>query len=209
MKPPQLFIIITLILIAAVYWLWRAPEPEPGIGISLIADQPLPTEQPATAEVTVLLEQAVVGDIQPSPPPTGNNITQEAVAPDVKTAVPFTQMPIELREMTMAYFMAYRQGNYEFAALIALDAIEISDDYPAIKIMMHTGAGLNYEKLRFIEMAIEQYQLALAMNPEHRPSYTALRRLDPEFAASHPELPKPERKKTVTRPTTATTTTGQ
>ena len=209
MKPPQLFIIITLILIAAVYWLWPAPEPEPGLGISLIADQPLPTEQPATAEDKALLEQAVVGDIQPSPPPTGNNITQESVAPDVKTVVPFTQMPIELREMTMAYFMAYSQGNYEFAALIALDAIEISDDYPAIKTLMHMGAGQNYEKLRFIEMAIEQYQLALITTPEHRPSYTALRRLDPEFAATHPELPTPERNKPATRPPTATTTTGQ
>jgi hypothetical protein len=207
MKPRQGFIIVALILVAAVYWLWRSPQQGPGI--SLIEDQPLPTEQPASAEDTVLLEQAVVDDIQPSPPPAGNNITQETVAPDVKTVVPLTQMPIELREMTMAYFMAYRQGNYEFAALIALDAIEISDDYPAIKIMMHTGAGLNYEKLRFIEMAIEQHQLALIITPEHRPSYTALRRLDPEFAATHPELPKPERKKPATRPPTATTTTGQ
>jgi hypothetical protein len=207
MKPPQLFILIALILVAAVYWLWRSPEQGPGI--SLLVDQPLPTEQPAPAEDKVLVEQAVVDDIQPPPPSAGNNIAQETVALDVKTAVPFTQMPIELREMTMAYFMAYRQGNYEFAALIALDAIEISDDYPAIKIMMHTGAGLNYEKLRFIEMAIEQYQLALIITPEHRPSYTALRRLDPEFAATHPELPKPERKKPATRPPTATTTTGQ
>jgi tetratricopeptide (TPR) repeat protein len=207
MKPAQLFIISAIILTTVVYWLWLSPEQGPGI--SLIADQPLPKEQPAPAQDKVLLEQALADDIQAPTPQTGDNVTQEAAAPVLKTAVKFAQLPSELREMIGTYFIAYRQGNYDFAALVALDAIELSDDYPKIKILMHAGAGQCYEKLHFIEMAIEQYQQALVIDPKHRPSYMALRRLDPEFAASHPELPKPERKKTVTRPPTATTTTGQ
>jgi hypothetical protein len=201
MKPVQTFIIIILIVIAAIYWLWRSPEQ--GSNIIPIARP----QQPAQAKA--LIEQTLFANIQPPPPLASKNITPEAVAPSLKTAVPFTQIPIELRDMILAYFTAYRQGNYDFAALIALDAIEISDDYPPIKTLMHYGAGQNYEKLEFIEMAIEQYQLARTITPEHRPSYKALRQLDPEFAASHPELPKPERKKPVTRPPAATTTTGQ
>jgi tetratricopeptide (TPR) repeat protein len=205
MKPLQGFIIVAIILVAAIYWLWRSPQQ--GAGISLIADQPMPTEQPAPPQDKVLEEQTTWIDMQP--PPTTKESTPEAVAPDLKTAGPFTQIPIELREMIRDSFIAYRQGNYDFAALIALDAIEISDDYPPIKTLMHYGAGLNYEKLEFIEMAIEQYQLALAITPEHRPSHKALRRLDPVFAVSHPELPKPERKKPATLPPAATTTTRQ
>lgn len=191
MKPPQLFIILALILVAAVYWLW--PSPQQGSGTSLIADQPLPIEQPAPTQDKVLKEQTALIDMQP--PPTSKESTPEAVAPDLKTAAPYTQIPIELREMIRDAFTAYRQGNYDFAALIALDAVEISNDYPQIKTLMLNGAGLNYEKLGFIEMAIEQYQLALEVTPKYRPSYNALRRLDPAFAASHPELPKPEHKK--------------
>jgi hypothetical protein len=206
MRPLQTFIIVTIVFVGAFQWLWHSPEQGPNI--TPIASHQQSKEQPA--QDNVLIEQTVFANIQPPSPPASKNITPEAVAPRLKTAVPsFAQMPIELREMTRAYFIAYGQGNYEFAALIALDAIEISDDYPGIKIMMHTGAGRNYEKLGFIGMAVEQYQLALTISPEHRPSYKALRRLDPEFAASHPELLKPERKKPATRPPTTTTTTLQ
>jgi hypothetical protein len=46
-----------------------------------------------------------------------------------------------------------------------------------------------------IEYAAMLVQEALAIYPLHRSSYNGMRRLDPEFAATHPPLPVPEASK--------------
>lgn len=116
--------------------------------------------------------------------------TKEAENIDPLAPIKPELLPPELQEMVEVIFVAFYQGNHEYAALVALDALELSDAYPNVMLMLHTTIGVNYEKLGYIDMAIEQYQQALALLPDHRNSYNALRRLDPQFAANNPELPK-------------------
>ncbi len=79
-------------------------------------------------------------------------------------------------------------GNYDYAALIALDAEELSADYPQVQLLLLSSIARNYENLGYLDMATEQYRRVLAIDPGHAPSYNALRRLDPEFDATHREL---------------------
>ena len=203
MNRPLIFLII-IILLGFIYLLYTTQQQGP---------VPSPTanhQQPTLHSPSIAPDKPSEAMINPAPAvdPDIQDITPETSTPDPKTVTPRVTFPAELSDMLASYFTAQRQGNYEFAALVALDAIEISDDYPKLKVVLHAGAGQSYEKLGFIEMAIEQYQLALSINPEHRLSYISMRRLDPAFAASHPELPKPQNKKPATTPRPAITTTS-
>lgn len=147
----------------------------------------LPATEPEKQHVE-LSPKPKITDWQASSPPAPPTMTVENIDP--QAPINAEQLPPELQEMVQVIFVEFYKGNHEFAALIALDALEISDAYPNVTLMLHTTIGVNYEKLGYIDMAIEQYQQALALLPGHHNSYNALRRLDPEFAANHPELPK-------------------
>lgn len=197
MKTP-LTVLLIIVLLGSIYLVYLSQQPTSAI--SPAANDHQPTLQSPSIPQDILIEAGI------KPAPAFEDIAPEALTPDSKTVTPPVAFPDELRDMLVAYFNAQKQGNYEFAALVALDAIEISDDRPKLKVVLHAGAGQSYEKLGFIEMAIEQYQFALVINPEHRLSYISMRRLDPEFAASHPDLPKPQNKRTTTSPKPGTTT---
>lgn len=202
------FIFILAGLAGLQYWL---DQPEPVAAIATIEGS---KEDTVFEELASLIAEPAP-TIEPQPQPeagtesetiieikTGREENQEI---DFLKPINFEEVPPELKEVIRSVYVEYYRGNYEYAAMIALDALEMSEDYPKIQLIMHTGAGIGYEKIGYIGMAIEQYQQALAIFPEHRHSYNAMRRLDPAFAASHPELPKPQPKKPATAAKPVTT----
>jgi tetratricopeptide (TPR) repeat protein len=104
-------------------------------------------------------------------------------------------IPPEVLSLMQSYFVEFTKGNIEYAAMLAQEALEISDDYPVVKPTLYGIIGHSYENLGYIDMAIEQHRAALEIYPLHRSSYNGMRRLDPEFAATHPPLPVPEASK--------------
>jgi hypothetical protein len=113
-----------------------------------------------------------------------------AARDDQIPAIP-ADLPPELSALLGTIMKEVAAGNYDHAALIALDAEELSADYPQVQLLLLSSIARNYENLGYLDMAIEQYRRALALDPGHAPSYNALRRLDPEFEAIHPELGSP------------------
>jgi tetratricopeptide (TPR) repeat protein len=111
---------------------------------------------------------------------------QAATAPQ---NVSYTELPGELRELLELAVVETIRGNYTNAALVALDAIELSDKYPSKREYLHQLAGWNYEQAGSFDFAMEQYRLALAINPTQRNAYSGLRRLDAKFGEDHPPLP--------------------
>lgn len=104
-------------------------------------------------------------------------------------------LPAAFMELVQLLVTETNNGNHAAAALVALDAIEISREFPEKHEFLHQMAGLNYEQAGIIDFAVEQYRLALALNPDQRSSYEGLRRLDSEFRSSHPPLPDPVKAK--------------
>ena len=110
--------------------------------------------------------------------------------PDYEAQLRGEDLPPALLNLFEAAFVEFYRGNTEYAAMLALDALEISDDYPVVKKpRLHGIVGHSYELLGYFDMAIEHYRAALAIYPLQRTSYDGMRRLDAEFARTHPELP--------------------
>lgn len=96
-----------------------------------------------------------------------------------------------IRSLMDDVFYNLQQGNTEQLAILCKDTAEQAGDYPELYTQMRHCAGYSYEKLGFIDMAIEQHQLSLIVDPEHSGSYPALRRLDAGFARENPALKRP------------------
>jgi hypothetical protein len=61
----------------------------------------------------------------------------------------------ELRETLRNAYIAFSKGNLDHAAHLSLDALELSDSYPAIRPTIYSLLGLCYEKLGYFDMAME------------------------------------------------------
>ena len=72
-------------------------------------------------------------------------------------------------------------------ALLALDALVLAEGYPQTLAVIHSVIGSIYEKLKYMDMAIEEYYKAFALDPQHKGVRKALRRLDQQFAGANPE----------------------
>ena len=122
-------------------------------------------------------------------------VAERVIEPEVKTEPDYTlpiraqDLPPELVGLMQAAYGEFGRGNIEYAAMLAQEALAISEDYPAVRPMLYGMIGYSYEKLGYIDMAMEQYRLGLDLYSLERNSYEGMRRLDPEFAATHPELP--------------------
>ena len=101
----------------------------------------------------------------------------------------FDQLPEELRNQLFHVYREMSYGNFDHAAHIARDALVLADEYPEWRIELYYYQGSCYDRLGYTYMAIEQYKLALALQPLHRSSYTAMRAISPEFASANEELP--------------------
>ena len=182
--------------VVATVVLWPAVEknPAPVASVAIDTASSSATKKPATANPFQTLPPLQVIPRPIAEPTTEPALDEEAPAPeDVDFTAPIKagEVPPEVVEMMRAYFYELMSGNFDHAAMIALNTLELTTDHPKLTLLIHSHAGYCYEKLGYIDMAIEQYQLALAMFPEQRQSYQAMRRLDPEFAKTHPEFPGP------------------
>jgi hypothetical protein len=125
---------------------------------------------------------------------SANNITAEPQQIDSYSADSTVSqqasinVPPEVIEMIKECYSHGYQGNTEYAALLAIEAAEKSISNPSLSAQMRYMAGQYYEKLKYLQMAKQQYALALLMLPEHQNSYRAMRRLDPIFASENPPL---------------------
>jgi tetratricopeptide (TPR) repeat protein len=133
-------------------------------------------------------------DVGSLPTPSVEAVSEVSL-PDYQADFDGADIPLELREMLRDGYVAFSKGNLDHAAHLSLDALEMSYDYPAIRPTLYSLVGLCYEKLGYFDLAMEQYGEALSLYPEHRASYKAMRRLDPQFAETHLALPKLEVKK--------------
>lgn len=115
----------------------------------------------------------------PTPPPKADIVGKSR----------FEQLPDELRNQLMNVYTEMGYGNFDQAAHTALDALELAHEYPDIRAELHYYQGLCYERLGYTDMAIEQYNEVLALQPLHRSSYAAMRLISPEFASANEELP--------------------
>lgn len=146
------------------------------------------------AEKLEKLKKAEEGDY---PPATTGSAPDTPIAampalprePDYAAPIQGQDLPPALLNLMQAAFVEFYRGNVEYAAMLSQDALEISDDYPAVKPTLYGMIGYSYEKLGYNDMAVEQYRAALAIYPLQRTSYDGMRRLDPEFADTHPKLP--------------------
>ena len=159
----------------------RLPQPEitpPG------PRQPVRETLPAQPSAAVAEESSV-------PPETADSATASTdPAPlDYETQLRGEDLPPQLLELLQSAYIENALGNFDQSALTALDALEISDQYPLVKPMIYGVIGANYEQLGYLDMAMEQYRKALALHPTQRTSYDAMRRLNPDFAKNHPPLP--------------------
>ncbi|MFT6276330.1 MAG: hypothetical protein ACJAZ0_002436 [Halioglobus sp.] len=126
--------------------------------------------------------------VEPQNEPPLSQVTEAGL--DLNT---FPAESLELIKISIADTIA---KNYTNAALAMLDAIELSSDNPEKHVYLHQLAGWNYEQAGLVDFAIEQYRLAIAINPVERSSNEGLRRLDSEFRASHDPLSDPTPAKT-------------
>ena len=181
---------------AAAGWkLWWAPQ-SVETGPPTVSDGSAPVASHASDNVPQMEEARYPADTPDTPesvaetPATGTAAPPELQAePDYEAQIRMQDMPPALLQLMQAAFVEFYRGNIEYAAMLSLEALEASDDYPAAKPMLYAIVGNSYEKLGYIDMALEHYRAALAIYPSHRASYGGMRRLDPEFAASHPKLP--------------------
>lgn len=114
------------------------------------------------------------------PPPTPET--------DTVGKSPFERLPEELRNQLMNVYSEMGYGNFAQAAHVARDALELAHEYPEWRIELYYYQGSCFEKLGYTYMAIEQYNRALALQPMHRSSFSAMRRISPEFASANAEL---------------------
>jgi tetratricopeptide (TPR) repeat protein len=128
-------------------------------------------------------------DVGSAPVPSVEALSEVSL-PDYKADFDGVEISPELRETLRNAYVAFSKGNLDHAAHLSLDALELSDSYPAIRPTIYSLLGLCYEKLGYVYLAMEQYGEALSLYPQHRASYKAMRRLDPRFADTHPALPK-------------------
>lgn len=192
-------ILLTLVMVGLTVWL--APDS---------VDSTQRAVSDGIAPVTALegkgapkLEKAGEDDYPPDTTGTGPSVPDAPIAyvaaprepepepePDYEAQIwADKDLPPALLNLMQSAFVEFYRGNVEYAAMLSQDALEISDDYPAVKPMLYGMIGYSYEKLGYNDMAIEQYRAALEIYPLHRTSYDSMRRLDPEFAASHLKLP--------------------
>lgn len=162
-----------------------APQSTPGTpGAS--ADKPARRVSPdPVAEV----RRATVPDAPSSMPPPEPDTAPPSAALEIDGNFRFDQIPQAVSENLMSVYREIGFGNFDQAAHIARDTLEISAQYPNVTIELYYLQGLCYERLGYIDMAMAEYASALALYPDHRPSYTAMRRISPEFALKHEELP--------------------
>jgi tetratricopeptide repeat protein len=87
------------------------------------------------------------------------------------------------------------RGNFDQAVHVFFDCLSALENYPELTVKLRAMIGRSYERLGYIDMAIEQFQRALAMDPGNPLSNAALKRLDPESigrATANSALPAAE-----------------
>lgn len=185
--------IISLGLLIAIactaYWLTQASPQRPEHQKSAILEI---TEAPARAAQSKqqlerpLLTTTVVEPLSKSRSSEYNPLN--ALPPIIDK---FAEMDSELEEILQNFALTQLEGNIEHGAMLAIEASTMVSGQPDLKTSLHHAAGHNYEQLGYLSMAVEQYSIALTIKPNHKPSHDGMRRLDPNFSKTHPELPKP------------------
>lgn len=183
-------------LTVVLFWLWLEPATE---SARWTATHTAPVDTQASRLGPNAPTAAVVAPAmplaEPSPMPLAEPLqaltgaVPEPAEIDYVHGVRGEDLPPEVLEQVQALYTEAALGNYDHAAHVALDLLEQAENYPQYRPMLHGIVGYAYEKLGYIDMAIEQYRSALAIFPEHRPSYMAMRRLDAEFARNNRPLP--------------------
>jgi hypothetical protein len=186
----SLVLVLVLLIVSLVTWWGSRERPTlPDLPDNAVPAPAMGTDSsPATLRPADATAPGEEGEL--SPTRTQGEVKQAgdaAARDDQSPAIP-TDLPPELSALLGTIMKEVAAGNYDYAALIALDAEELSADYPQVQLLLHSSIARNYENLGYLDMAIEQYRRVLAIDPGHVPSYNALRRLDPEFEAIHPEL---------------------
>jgi len=195
-------IALALVLFLAFYFLIDSDQPEETTAPTASNRSGLETE--ASRHNAERISAASAGRAEPpvqrlnqTPPPVAASSPPNSPSPvDFEKVLSTEDLSPELIALIQTAYVEFTRGNIDHAALIALDAMELSENKPRVRLTLHYMIGYSYENLGYIDMAREQYQMALAIYPKHRPSYASMRRLDPEFSAAHPALPplKPKKK---------------
>jgi tetratricopeptide (TPR) repeat protein len=179
-------ITLTLILVAAVLAALFFVTQKFGQS-SAVQERPA---QPLAKPPLVTTDLQEAPDVAHSAATPSVEVVSKLSLPDYQSVFDHREISPELRETLRNAYIAFSKGNLDHAAHLSLDALELSDSYPAIRPTIYSLLGLCYEKLGYFDMAMEQYWQALSLYPEHRASYKAMRRLDPQFAETHPALAK-------------------
>ena len=194
---------LVIVVVMTGWRLWWAPAS---------VDSRQPALADGTAAVTRLggesAPQAGEGAYPRDTPETGGSVAARPIAdpavaprqlqpePDYEAQIRGVDLPPALLDLIQSAYIEFARGNLEYAAMLAQEAVALSDGHPVVKPILYGMIGYAYERLGYIDMAVEHYRLALAIHPLQRNSYNGMRRLDPQFAATRPELhPAPSTQK--------------
>jgi hypothetical protein len=158
--------------------------------VELLQSPAIPVPHLSTQYEEYLAEPAIGAALAESTVEEPQDISPTQSEPDYDTNLRLQDIPPELMLLLSAVFREHQAANHAHSALLALDVIALSGDLPKLKLLMRSTIGWNYEKLGYMDLAIEQYRVALSMRGKNQVSYAGMRRLDPEFAKSNPEFPK-------------------
>lgn len=191
--------LMTITGIVVMFWLMSGQKETLKIPPAEIGSSP-PCEQGSadTPDSCGDQRRAVILPENPAAPFEASDVSTHALLPVADPPPNFNNLSPELQEQVRAAASEYQLGHYAHAAMLALDTLDklntrySGPDNSLLILGLYAGAGLSYEKLGYTDLAVEQFQKVLALDPGHRGSIDAMRRLDPVFVARHLALPGTE-----------------